>query len=426
MAPSAPNYWIPKGVILQDLDLSVLPTASLAVVGGRHYQVSGLARLVISCLTNDPTATLDLCCKVREFAPTLTDDQVRGALFRLAQLRLVASDDSTEKVTNAVRPRARSYFALRVPFLSQRAILPIAELLRPIFSRWCFSIVFPFLLLLQLIFWATHVQAIHGIRQWPHGWELYLVMIGSYLGLFAHELGHAAAANSRGVHHGPIGFAIYLIFPAFYTDVTPAWRLRRIDRIIVDLGGMYMSSLFATLALCMLVITGNHAFLLLTTAYDITIVLNLNPFIRMDGYWVLSDILGVPSLMMANRQVCKWLLLSAVGRSCARPAVLTLETKRRYVYLGYYAGFLAFMSWAVIAFYLLYLPHVIRSYPQLIRSIVASATAGGLSFALLAAVGKFMVAAIPVLGCLLYLLPVFWNALRAVANYDPESRPSRS
>ena len=60
-----------------------------------------------------------------------------------------------------------------------------------------------------------------------------------------HELGHAAACRYGGATPGGIGVGLYLVWPAFYTDVTDAYRLPRRDRLRVDLGGLYFNALVA-------------------------------------------------------------------------------------------------------------------------------------------------------------------------------------
>ena len=53
---------------------------------------------------------------------------------------------------------------------------------------------------------------------------------------------------------GNIGFALYFIYPAFYTDVTKVWRLPRLKRAVVDLGGIYFQAiLFVVLTFYVLV-----------------------------------------------------------------------------------------------------------------------------------------------------------------------------
>ena len=60
-------------------------------------------------------------------------------------------------------------------------------------------------------------------------------------GALFHELGHAAACRYGGATPGTVGFGVYLVFPAFYTDVTDSYRLGRAGRLRTDLGGLYFN-----------------------------------------------------------------------------------------------------------------------------------------------------------------------------------------
>ena len=69
----------------------------------------------------------------------------------------------------------------------------------------------------------------------------------AFLGLIVasmlfHELGHAAACRYGGGRPGAIGAGLYLMLPAFYTNVTDAYRLPRRARVRTDLGGIYFNA----------------------------------------------------------------------------------------------------------------------------------------------------------------------------------------
>ena len=64
-----------------------------------------------------------------------------------------------------------------------------------------------------------------------------------------HELGHAAACRYGGATPGGMGMGIYIVWPAFYTDVTDAYRLPRRDRLRVDLGGLLLQRVVAVVTL---------------------------------------------------------------------------------------------------------------------------------------------------------------------------------
>jgi putative peptide zinc metalloprotease protein len=77
-----------------------------------------------------------------------------------------------------------------------------------------------------------------------------------------HELGHAAALRYAGGKVKAMGVGLYLVYPAFYTDVTDNYRLKRWERIRTDLGGFYFNLIFA-LGMLGLYLATRQEFLLL-------------------------------------------------------------------------------------------------------------------------------------------------------------------
>jgi putative peptide zinc metalloprotease protein len=111
-----------------------------------------------------------------------------------------------------------------------------------------------------------------------------------------HELGHAAACRYSGGRPGAMGCGVYLVWPAFYTDVTDAYRLDRAGRLRTDLGGLYFNAIFALATFGAWAVTGAEALLLLIPLQLLQMLHQLLPFVRMDGYHILSDLVGVPDL----------------------------------------------------------------------------------------------------------------------------------
>ena len=115
------------------------------------------------------------------------------------------------------------------------------------------------------------------------------------IGLF-HEFGHSAALMHFNETPRRIGVAVYFIMPVLFSDVTNAWKLKKWQRCIVDLGGIYFQ-----LILSFVLYIVNYCWLkipLLETAIIFSmleVINNLNPFIRMDGFWLVCDALGISS-----------------------------------------------------------------------------------------------------------------------------------
>ena len=111
-----------------------------------------------------------------------------------------------------------------------------------------------------------------------------------------HEFGHAAAARYGGSTPGAMGTGLYLVWPAFYTDVTDSYRLGRAGRVRTDLGGLYFNAIVAVAMFGVWWATGWDAILLIIATQVLQMVRQLAPLVRFDGYHVLADLTGVPDL----------------------------------------------------------------------------------------------------------------------------------
>lgn len=121
----------------------------------------------------------------------------------------------------------------------------------------------------------------------------YLLFLAS---LVAHELGHAAACVRFGAKPGAIGATMYLLYPALYSDVTSVWALRRWQRVIVDLGGAYFQLVVCAGFVAGYLVTGWAPLRIAVLLTIAACVLSLNPVMKFDGYWIVSDALGVTNL----------------------------------------------------------------------------------------------------------------------------------
>jgi putative peptide zinc metalloprotease protein len=148
----------------------------------------------------------------------------------------------------------------------------------------------------QVLWSLTHLRTISLAMHTSWSDDVVVVLALVMFSLVLHEFGHASACRAFGAKEGEIGFAIYLVFPVFYCDVTDAWKLSRRERAALDLAGLYTQGLFAAVMLAVYMATGRDLFLWTFLAISASYIPNLNPFLKMDGYWFLSDMLGVANL----------------------------------------------------------------------------------------------------------------------------------
>lgn len=126
-----------------------------------------------------------------------------------------------------------------------------------------------------------------------------------------HELGHAVVATGYGVRVAHVGVAFLVLWPMLYTDTGESWRLRdHRQRLHIAAAGMTVEMVLAGLALLGWVLTPPGAlrsafFYLATTSLVMTVALNISPFMRFDGYYVLSDALDMPNLHDRSGAIAK-------------------------------------------------------------------------------------------------------------------------
>jgi hypothetical protein len=128
------------------------------------------------------------------------------------------------------------------------------------------------------------------------------------LALCAHELGHATACSRYRIRPGAIGFAVYLIFPAVYCDVTRAWLLPRRQRVLVDVSGLLFETAFGAAYVIGAAVTGSWVLGLAAIMVAGNMLWVLNPFGRFDIYWALSDALGLTELRRESALVIRGLM----------------------------------------------------------------------------------------------------------------------
>ena len=130
-----------------------------------------------------------------------------------------------------------------------------------------------------------------------------VVMWSLLLGLkVVHEFGHAYACKHFGGRVPEMGAYFMMLSPCAYVDASASWGFpSRWQRIIVAMGGMYFESIAAMFALLVWCFTGpgpvhSAAQLVVFLSTVITVGFNMNPLMKYDGYYALSDALGLPHL----------------------------------------------------------------------------------------------------------------------------------
>jgi putative peptide zinc metalloprotease protein len=232
----------------------------------------------------------------------ITADQVAYiAEHKLAPLGLVPFPDG--RVAALARRDALLGLKFRVGIVSERAVNRVARVFQGLFLG---PIVIAAVAALSACdVWLATTRGISaGLRAVIQSPSLVLGLFSlTILSLVFHECGHAAACRYGGARPGRIGIGIYLVWPVFYTDVTDSYRLSKRGRLRTDLGGVYFNALVALAAAGAYLATGYAPLLVVVASQQLLILDQFLPWVRLDGYHIVSDLIGVSDLFARIKPV---------------------------------------------------------------------------------------------------------------------------
>lgn len=185
------------------------------------------------------------------------------------------------------------------------SLLILPKIIFKIFEPLCFYVSL-------LVLCALHIYVYTYSFHTPTNsfYDVFITYILLFGILILHELGHSFAARKYNVNVKEIGFGIYYILPVFYVDLNEAWKLEKNKRVIINLSGIYLQ-LFSGILLFLLSVIFKNQSNILMNLYFINlsiVILNLNPFLKFDGYWILSDLINENDLNKTSNLVIKDLI----------------------------------------------------------------------------------------------------------------------
>lgn len=309
----------------------------------------------------------------------------------------------------------------RFAIMPERVVNALASLLGPLFLPPIVAVVLGSVAAVYVWVFAFHgfVDPFLDVLHRPLT-LLAIFAIGLLYTVF-HELGHATACRYGGARPGVMGVGLYIVWPVFYTDVTDSYRVSRRGRIRTDLGGVYFHALCILATAGLYFLTGQEWLLVLLLFTHLEMIHQFLPVVRLDGYWLVSDLTGVPDLFGRMGPILRSLLpgrppepkvdqLKPWARRCITAWVLVTVPVLvgGLIWFIFHLPLLASASWEAI-----------QAQSEAIRMARAS--------------GDWPVVAVAVLELLLLVLPVLatiatsawisWRLGRAIARrWGPQRR----
>jgi multidrug resistance efflux pump len=185
--------------------------------------------------------------------------------------------------------------------------------------------------------------------------SLLLAWVVVFLIITCHEFAHGLTCKYYGGRVREMGFLLLYFQPAFYCNVSDAWLFpQKASRLWVTFAGAYFEIFLWALATLTWRVSAPHTVihflaLVVMVTSGVKTLFNLNPLIKLDGYYLLSDLLEIPNLRgKAFAYLQGWLRGWRGGVAQQRAAVAPRE-QRIYLAYGLLAGVYSYWFLGLVA-----------------------------------------------------------------------------
>jgi len=229
----------------------------------------------------------------------------------LSKLFFLEDGRSEQEIARAVRDAARRrslgsrllYIKLK-GFTPGRALDVLSRWYRPFHNRFWLTVQLVIIAIGLGLLVANGSQFAVRLTELFHLTSIVTIIISLSLLVSLHEFAHAVLCRYYGGQVREMGFLLMYLQPCFYCDISDVWLFpKRSQRMAVTWAGLHFQLVF--LAVCMVIwrvtVPGyplNELARTCAIVSWITFLFNLNPLIKLDGYYLLSDWLDIPNLRL--------------------------------------------------------------------------------------------------------------------------------
>ena len=294
-------------------------------ISNKYHHISWKSYEIIKRMIRDPSVNSIVQQVNDETLLKINDSDVKSLIVELSNFGLLENNKFTfnepESKQNIIQT-ASKYFFYRLPLFKPDKFLNF------LIKYTDFLFTFNFIRISLVAFFIGAFGLISSFDEFKStiinsfnlsGFTL-IVLCTIFIKIF-HELGHALVAKKYGCSVPVIGIFFIIFFPLPYTDVNESWKLSSNNkRLLISSAGLITEFIIAGWALFFWFILPDYdirQFLvyIFTISLISTVIININPFMKFDGYYILSDYLGIPNLHTKSLDIFKWRLRSLMFKS---------------------------------------------------------------------------------------------------------------
>ena len=280
-------------------------------LNNKYYRLGDGEHQFIRALMSDPSVEAAIGCNQTE--SQLSDKQVIKFLGWLEQCGLTTSEMPEAKPASVPGTIFSKLFFFKIPLVDPDGFLDGLNDRASFLFSWKAALVSLAVgligLFLALANWSDFLESYENLFSPYRGAWLFVVWI---LLKVLHETSHGATCKRYGGYVPEAGAAMILFMPIAYVDVSSCWRFNsRWQRLHVTLAGVIVELFVAGLAMfvwvnCDSLIIKNAAADVVLLASVTSILFNLNPLLKFDGYFALADVTGVDNLYQYGQSYARY------------------------------------------------------------------------------------------------------------------------
>ncbi|MEZ0260536.1 MAG: biotin/lipoyl-binding protein [Alphaproteobacteria bacterium] len=369
----------------QDLQLNPGPADEDGAPTWTLYDPAANKYYKIGWLEFECIARLDECLTVPELVRRVSaettlrpdEDQLKGLVLFLMMNNLIMAADPvvSEYITEQSDKRkpvfwkkaVHGYLYFTIPlFKPQRFLDATFPYISFLFTR-------QFMTGVLLLLGAGIIMTLGRIDEffatfmsYMTGEGMVMILITVTIMKFVHELGHAYTATKYGVPVPVMGVAMMVLYPVLYTETSNAWRMQnRRHRMHISMAGVMAEMVVASVALILWHVLPpgmgrSVAFMLAAVSLISSLLVNLNPLMRFDGYYLVGDLMGIDNLQDRTTAFAKWRIRKILwGWDDAPPEMASPQRARfletfGFALIGY--RFVLYVGIALMVYHLFFKP----------------------------------------------------------------------
>lgn len=289
------KLFLNKNLNLYKFDGNYINTYYIINIDNRNFIIDEISFNII-CFIKEGIDNLDEIINIFSNKYNLSLEKIKKIILKkIDYLKKISAISNNNNFKINIENKKSYNINFKMKIIGEKTIEKVSFFLKFLFNKY----ISKFLILIILMVFIYQFKFIKDyiiiLKNININILIYFTILNPLATLF-HEFGHCTAAKICNLKIKEIGIGIYYFNIVAYSDVNRTWLLNKKCRLLIDAGGYYFTLIFS-LFVFIIGIFLNYKILIFYSFYKFISVFNgLNVFLKYDGYWLFTDLIGVFNL----------------------------------------------------------------------------------------------------------------------------------